>query len=972
MNTIIPNPQQLFGKRPSHVQPIPSERASAEEASEPLVYERPEVRERELGNVELPIAQHRQEIVDAVGTSQVVVLTAETGAGKSTQVPQFLAEEGYGVIVTQPRVVAARNLAGRVGDEVVAKMGSDYSSFVGYRTAKERHDSAENQVTFITDGLQQVRELAGSGVGKKQVLVLDEVHEWNENMEVLVAWAKKRVDDDPDFKVVVMSATMESDKLAEYFARDTTNEVPVIEVPGRTFEVKREEGGDVAEQTIRLAREGKSTLVFVPGKAEIDDVMTAVSRANIPGVTVLPLHGQLDKDQQQAVFKTYAGTKVIVATNVAQTSVTIEGIDAVVDSGLERQNQVRDGVEGLYLNPISQADCLQRAGRAGRTKNGEYVLAKLGNYPFVSFADRAAYGTPEIMRTRLDGLVLRLSKHGLDADTMEFYHQPDKAAIASAKRRLEKLGAVDENGVITHVGRQMERMPVESHYARMMIEARKYGKEVQGQLAAMLAIQEVGGITFSGKNSGGGYNRFLTRHNDSDMIKQLEVYIGASDMNDTMRREHDVITKNYRKVGDILKRLKQVEKLNGTPLEAPTAEQREALVKCIVSGMVDNLYISEYGNNYSGADGRRETGRRSLVSPGKMIVGVPFDLQTTTRRGPLTLHLLENVTNVPSLDVLREVAPQLFSERSQGYRIGDDGTVQEDYRQFFNGRDTNIIEAREAEPCEERRQYLVGCVASGAIWGSEIVTLRRAVEDLQNRSTEPLATLTQRDIFAMLDIALPPEVANLHEAELYVSPVELDDLVDPARQAEIRSASPDTYEGLEIRYSQGRPYIEKPSDEVLVVIPETAWYLPDGRAVTVRNHNGSYNDIASSVAAAHERLERVAQQKAEERAERIFTAAQQLANGFTEEGLVDWEKQVLLGVNDDAELSEARDIANQLRGPVKENPTERNVAEEYPTTLKSEAPEIGTSLTRITECNSTQDEEVTADMLDALRSRFNG
>ncbi len=370
----------------------------------------------QLGNPELPIWEYRERIVDAVNSSQATVVTAETGAGKSTQLPQFLAEEGYDVIVTQPRVVAARSVAERVGDEVTAKYGDDFKDFVGYRTARERNDSDENQILFVTDGLQLVRELAGRGVGRKQVLVLDEVHEWNENMEVLVAWAKRRISEDPNFKVVVMSATMEAGKLSEYFA-EGKREVPVIEVPGRTFDVKKSEGGDVAHEAIQFAQAGKNTLVFVPGKDEISLVMGEIGRANIPGATVLPLHGQLSAEEQRRVFAKYPGAKLIVATNVAQTSITIDDIDAVVDSGMERRVEVRSGVEGLFLNPISQADCLQRAGRAGRTKEGEYVLAQLamrhGNAPFVKLADREAYGTPEIMRTRLDGMVRFWREHGV-------------------------------------------------------------------------------------------------------------------------------------------------------------------------------------------------------------------------------------------------------------------------------------------------------------------------------------------------------------------------------------------------------------------------------------------------------------------------------------------------------------------------------------------------------------------------------
>lgn len=299
-----PNPMNVFGRRQLPRTPeSPATPACTDDA--PVINAALEMTTDEsakarlinhtLGNPELPIAQYCEQIVSAVDSSQAVVITAETGAGKSTQVPQFLAEQGYEVVVTQPRVVAARSVAERVREEVVAKYGDDFKEFVGYRTARERGDSAASQILFATDGLQLVRELSGHGVGKKQALVLDEVHEWNENMEVLVAWAKRRMREDPNFKVVTMSATMEADKLSKYFADDGKREVPVVEVPGRTFEVKKSEGGDVANEAIKLAQAGKNTLVFVPGEAEINQVIAELERAKIPGASILPLHGQMEK-----------------------------------------------------------------------------------------------------------------------------------------------------------------------------------------------------------------------------------------------------------------------------------------------------------------------------------------------------------------------------------------------------------------------------------------------------------------------------------------------------------------------------------------------------------------------------------------------------------------------------------------------------------------------------------------------------
>lgn len=731
-----------------------------------------------LGNPELPIADYREEIVSAVDTSQAVVITAETGAGKSTQVPQFLAENGYEVIVTQPRIVAARTLAERVQEEV----GEEFAGFVGYRTARERGDSPENQILYVTDGLQTVRELAGQGVGKKQVLVLDEVHEWNENMEVLVAWAKKRLAEDPNFKVVTMSATMEADSLAAYFAGDDEREVPVIEAPGRTFEVEKTEGGDVATEAIRLAREGKNTLVFVPGKAEINEVIAELERANIAGATILPLHGQLDKEDQRRVFQSYGGVKVIVATNVAQTSITIDDIDAVVDSGLERRKEVKNGVEGLYIRPTSQADCLQRAGRAGRTKDGEYVLARLGSERFVSFADREPYGTPEIMRTRLDGTVLRMATSGFDASEVEFYHQPELSEIVVAKQRLEKLGALTEDGQVTRVGRQMERMPVESHYARMMVEARQYGPEVQLQLAAMLSAVESGGLTYSGKNSTRRWQQFTSNESliVSDMLVQIDVFAHAQNMSQNQLRDNDIIAKNLSKANGVFRQLRHIEGLKNVDLQHVDKEQREQLIRCIVAGMVDNLYIqNRQGGDYRSADGEdRELSNRSGIGRAGMIVGMPFNLGIKTRYGNETLKLIESATVVPSVDMLREVAPQLYREESTGkFKVALDGRIVEEVNVTFNGVTIKNEADRATQPSPERTSFIINELFQRHDKSRALLGVQKQLTELQSKTDRPLPIFPEGGARALIASLLSLEVDSVADARGLVPDIKLSDIV---------------------------------------------------------------------------------------------------------------------------------------------------------------------------------------------------
>jgi len=269
--------------------------------------------------------------------NQVTIITAETGAGKSTQVPQYLAEHGYQkIIVTQPRILAARNLSGRVRQEYSWRMGKDCTNLIGYRTAHERDDDTSNVILYCTDGLQLVRELTGSGTRDKQVLILDEIHEWNENMEVLIAWARRRCEEDPGFKVVLMSATIEAGSLAAYFGSAAP-----ITIPGRTYDVEKRYGNNLVDEVVQqLSTRTSNMLVFLPGKAEIENVAEAIAGAakNVP---VIPLHSQLSPEMQQRAFDSYPQGKVILTTNVAQTSITIDDIDTVIDSGLERRAEVQ-------------------------------------------------------------------------------------------------------------------------------------------------------------------------------------------------------------------------------------------------------------------------------------------------------------------------------------------------------------------------------------------------------------------------------------------------------------------------------------------------------------------------------------------------------------------------------------------------------------------------------------------------------
>ncbi len=640
------------------------------------------------GKMELPIRKFRGEIVTTVRENLVTIITAETGAGKSTQVPQYLLEEGFTCVVTQPRRLAARTVAARVAEERGCRFGGE----VGFRTAHEREDSAETRCLFVTDGLALVRELMGAG--RHQVLVLDEVHEWNLNMEVLAAWSKRQIESGADYRVVVMSATLEAEKLAAYFGG-----APVIRVPGRTFPVEvrhasaDERGGEsgLFKDVVALVKAGRNVLVFQPGKGEISALVNGLKSTNA-NAEILPLHGDLTPAEQTACFRRYGRPKVVVSTNVAQTSVTIEDIDAVVDSGLERRIELVDGVEGLYLKAISQADAAQRKGRAGRTKPGIYI-------DHCKESERPEFPKAEILRSRLDQTVLRLAEHGIDAEELRFFHQPDLKDIHDAKGALKALGCMDSSGKVTAVGRQVGRLPVSVQFGRMVVAADALG--VVDDVITIAAILEQGDITVRPREryETPAWRKLCPGEESSDVLAQFAVFKAAGSMSKDELFENGIHSKAYQQAKERRRQLENA--LRGRVREFRSNGNRDSILKAVCSGMVDHLYRREYDSWRNGDGATRELARESVVRGAEWLVGLPFDLQIQTRRGPAVLKLVRMCTKVdPS--TLTEIAPQLVEEKtglSPAYDSAKDVCVSTTQK-FFNGMKVGETRAEDTDHAE--------------------------------------------------------------------------------------------------------------------------------------------------------------------------------------------------------------------------------------------------------------------------------
>lgn len=590
-------------------------------------------------NTSLPIYNYMNKITEAIKNHAVTIITAETGSGKSTQVPQYANNAGYDVVVTEPRRMAAWSLAERVAEETETPLGET----VGFRTALERNDSQNTSILYCTDGLELVRSLTDT-TNKSKVLAIDEVHEWNSNIESLVGWSKKKIGEGWCTKVVIMSATLEKESLEKYFEKD----VCVIEVPGALFPVSFEERSEASliQAITEMISEKRNTLVFVPGKKEIAEVMEQLSSNNVKA-KVLPLHGELDSEEQKKCFDSYSVPKVVVATNVAQTSITIPDIDAVVDTGKERRLETHDGIQGLFLRDTSKADCMQRKGRAGRTKEGKYILCS-DTY----FKDREEFSVPEIQRCLLDQTVLRLATIGIDAVEFPFFHQPKVEELVRAKETLINLGALKEDNTVTPIGYKMAKMPVGVQSARMIIEAERYG--VTEEVIKIASIVEIG--TLLSKDA--SYDSF-TRERESDLLAELDVWNALQKMGFIKFDEVGINKKTFFRIKEHIKRMH--EALKGV-VEITSSDDRKAIKMACMAGMINHVYKNT-GYGYVNGDGvSRQLDRRSCLYGPSLVVGKPRIIEFKDRYGwKRTMDLVTIATKVTA-EELKEIAPQFITE----------------------------------------------------------------------------------------------------------------------------------------------------------------------------------------------------------------------------------------------------------------------------------------------------------------------
>ena len=483
--TRIPVPSQ--GEQPPQLLAFTADLAQAEAR---LAQRRSRVPQIEYPE-DLPVSQRRDEIKKAISENQVIVLCGETGSGKTTQIPKICLELGRGVTGmighTQPRRIAARS----VGERIAQELGTRLGDLVGYKVRFGDKTSPGTFIKLMTDGILLAETQGDRNLEQYDTIIIDEAHERSLNIDFLLGYLKTLLPRRPDLKVIVTSATIDPQRFADHFA-SPKGPAPIIMVSGRAYPVEvlyrppqAEERLDELDEDMQRAilhavDEAASygdgdILVFLSGEREIRETAELLSKHHVPGApstSILPLYAKLSGDEQMRVFQPHAGRRIVLSTNVAETSLTVPGIRYVVDVGFARINRYspRTKVQRLEIEPISRASADQRKGRCGRIGSG--VCVRL--YAEEDFNTRTQYTDPEIVRANLASVILQMASLRLgDVERFPFLDPPDPRAIRDGYETLHELGAVNEKHELTPLGRDLARLPIDPRIGRMILAAKR-------------------------------------------------------------------------------------------------------------------------------------------------------------------------------------------------------------------------------------------------------------------------------------------------------------------------------------------------------------------------------------------------------------------------------------------------------------------------------------------------------------------
>ncbi|WP_166136789.1 ATP-dependent RNA helicase HrpA [Nocardioides ochotonae] len=614
---------------------------------------------------ELPVTQRREDIAAAIRDHQVVIVAGETGSGKTTQLPKICLELGRGrrgkkggglIGHTQPRRIAARSVAERIAEELGTELGGP-DGVVGYQVRFTDRTSRSTRVKLMTDGILLAELQRDRMLRKYDTIIIDEAHERSLNIDFLLGYLKQLLPRRPDLKLVITSATIDPERFAAHFADVRTGEpAPIIEVSGRTYPVEvryrplmelpeedeegepvvRDQTEAIADAVRELVAEGPGDiLVFLPGEREIRDTAEVLEGLNLRNpLEIVPLYSRLSAAEQHRVFARHSGRRVVLATNVAETSLTVPGIRYVVDTGVARISRysVRSKVQRLPIEAISQASANQRSGRCGRVEAG--IAIRL--YSEEDFEGRPEFTDPEILRTNLASVILQMASLGLgEVARFPFVEPPDRRNITAGVQLLEELGALRTGAAsapaaaragtkLTELGRRLARLPIDPRLGRMVLEAEKVGclREVV-VIAAALSLQdprERPGPDHPAEQARADQLHARFKAEGSDFLTWLNLWRFLKDQQrdlsgSAFRRMCKKEFLNYLRVRewqDFESQLRQVCKEMGVHIGQPAdTPDADGIHQALLSGLLSHIgLLEERDKGSSGQGGQARDGRR--------------------------------------------------------------------------------------------------------------------------------------------------------------------------------------------------------------------------------------------------------------------------------------------------------------------------------------------------------------------------
>jgi ATP-dependent helicase HrpA len=774
----------------------------------------------------LPVSARREEIARAIREHPVVIVCGETGSGKTTQLPKICLELGRGLGAggrglighTQPRRIAASSVAKRIAEELNSPLGE----VVGYKVRFQDRLQPGASVKLMTDGILLAETERDPLLKAYDTLIIDEAHERSLNIDFLLGYLKEVLARRPELKLIVTSATIDAERFARHFA-SRHGPAPVIQVSGRLFPVEQrwrpfEESRDrdlndaIADAVDELWAGGQrgDILVFLPGEREIRDAADHLRRHlahtlkgghSGPVPEILPLFARLSQAEQDRVFVSGNGRRIVLTTNVAETSLTVPGIRFVIDSGLARVKRYgfRNKVEQLQIEGISQAAAAQRAGRCGRVANG--ICIRL--YGEDEFAARPRFTDPEILRSSLAGVILRMkSLHLAAVEDFPFVEPPPKRSIADGYALLAELGAVDEANELTPIGRELARLPLDPRVGRMILEARNRealsevliiaaalsGQDVRDRPQELQQAADLKHKPFDDERSefvgtlklwqwieDGRGRHGHAAHGPASRAEQLDTHKLTNRQQEQRLREHFISPRRVREWRDIHSQLHTVVAEQGWRLNTQPASY-EQLHQSLLAGLLGNIGCKvDEEESYLGARGIkfwRHPGANLSKKPGRWLMAA--ELVETTRlygRGlaaiepqwipPLAGHLLKTQLLEPHWE--KKHAEVVALERATLYGIV-----------IYNNRRVNYatLDAKGAREIFIREALVEGLRGSGndstfdATWERKLPFLAhnrkvvREVQELEHKARRQDVLVDDELIFAFYDQQLPPEVVG--------------------------------------------------------------------------------------------------------------------------------------------------------------------------------------------------------------------